>query len=166
MTTLITRADIALYKQISKTPHDDKINEAIREAQLIDIKPLLGERLFYKILAAPADYEALLTGGEYTYNGETYHSNGLKMVLCYYAYARYIYFGSAIDTPFSVVEKLNDNSRPVDPAYKKTVFTDSRATAASLWGSVHDYLIRTVNPDYHRCSTSAPARSFRMTKIQ
>lgn len=166
-TYLITRNDIAQYRQISKTPNDDKLKEMILDAQLLDAQPLLGETLYNKIIAAPEDYTELLEGGQYQYNDVTYTNNGLKMVLCYFAFARNILLGSAIDTPHSVVQKLNEGtSQPVDYQTKKSIYGINRDAAFQLWDNVHNYLIRTNNPDYRHCNTAAQVRSFRLTKIE
>ena len=163
MQPLITRNDIARYKQISKTPHDGKLNEQIIDAQLLDLQPLLGESFFNKIVSAPQDHADLLDGGIYEHDGISYTNYGLKMVLAYYAYARYAMFSSAIDTPFSVVEKLNDNSRPVDALAKKTIYTLNREAAQQVWNNVKNYLIRTAHHDYTDCKT--PKGGFRFKKI-
>lgn len=163
MQPLITRTDIARYKQVAKTPHDDKLNEQILDAQLLDVQPLIGESLFNKIVAAPADYEELMEGGVYEHDGISYTNYGLKMVLAYFAYARYIMFSSAMDTPFSVVEKLGDNSRLVAASDKKTIYNLNREAAVQVWGNVRNYLIRTNNADFNAC-TPRPT-GMRFTKI-
>lgn len=166
MHPLITRSDIAQYRQISKTPHDDVLNAIILDAQMLDLQPLLGERLYNKIIATPADFAELLSGGPYDYQGTTYNSNGLKMVLCYFTYARYIMFSSVIDTPFSVVEKLNENSRPAEAASKKSIYTMNRDAAFQLWDNVKNYLVRTGQSDFSGCrSEGTPRNGFRITKI-
>jgi hypothetical protein len=75
-------------------------------------------------------------------------------------------FGSAIDTPFSVVEKLNDNSRPADSASKKTIYTLNRESAQQLWGNVKNYLIRTGQPDYTSCRNNPVTGRFHLKKIR
>jgi hypothetical protein len=115
MQPLITRSDIARYKQISKTPYDDKLHEQILDAQLLDLQPLIGESFFNKILSAPEDYSDVLEGCVYEHDGISYTNYGLSMVLTYFAYARYMMFSGAVDTPFSVVEKLNENIVHAEP---------------------------------------------------
>ncbi len=163
MQPLITRSDIARYKQIAKTPHDDKLNEQILDAQLLDVQPLIGESLFNKIIAAPLAYADLMDGGIYEHDGISYTNYGLKMVLAYFAYGRYIMFSSAIDTPFSVVEKLSDNSRPVEASAKKTIYTLNREAAHQVWDNVRNYLIRTRQPDFKGCR--AQPQGIRFSKI-
>lgn len=164
MQPLITRSDIARYKQISKTPHDDKLNEQILDAQLLDIQPLLGETLFNKIVANPDAYDDLLNGGIYEHKGISYTNYGLKMVLAYFAYSRYVMFSSAIDTPFSLTEKLNDNSRPIEATAKKTIYAVNRQAAQQVWDNVKNYLIRIRHPEFSNCKNNTSG--FRIKKIR
>jgi hypothetical protein len=166
MQPLITRNDIARYRQISKTPNDAKLNEMILDAQLLDLQPLLGENLFNKILALPEDYTELLDGCVYEKDGISYTNYGVKMVLAYFTYARYLMFGSVTDTPYSVVEKLNSESRPAEASSKKSIYQNNRDAANKLWQSVHNWLLRTSNEDYKKsCNAPAAQGSMRFTKI-
>jgi len=145
-TKLVNRDVIAKYKQISKNINSEILDQYIIEAQIQDVRPLLGEKLFDAIIETPLDYTILLEGGQYTYDGVTCTNYGLEAVLSYYVYARYAMFGSATDTPFSMVEKLNgQESRPVDYSFKKGLYTLNRDSAFNLWRSVEKYLIRTNN---------------------
>jgi hypothetical protein len=165
MQLLISRSDLAQYKQMAKTTFNDKLNEQIRDAQLLDLQPLIGESLFNSILAAPQDHTELLEGGVYEHDGISYQNYGLKMVLSYFAYARYAMFSSVIDTSFSMVEKLNDNSRPAEPLAKKTLYTLNRDAAMQLWGNVKNYLTRTRYTGYKLQGQNAPKGGFRLKKI-
>lgn len=164
MQKLITRNDIAKYRQVSKTPNDDKLNEMILDAQILDLQPLLGENLYNQILANPAYHEELLAGGVYEVDGIDYTNYGLKMVLAYFAYARHIMFSSVTDTPFSVVEKLTDNSRPVETSSKKTIYGLNRDAAFQIWENVKKYLIRTKHPDFTHCKKNT-SRGLKFKKI-
>lgn len=166
MQLLITRSDIARYRQVARTNNDDKLNEMILDAQLLDTAPLIGESLYNKIIAAPGNYDELLSGGIYNVNGISYTNYGLKMALSYFAYARYIMFSSVTDTPFSVVEKLNDTSRPADTATKKTIYSLNRDNAFTTWENVKNYLLRTGNPDFKNCLPQGQSRGLRFTKIK
>lgn len=164
MQALITRDDIAKYRQISKTPNSDKLNEMILDAQMLDLQPLLGENLYNKLIASPADYHELLNGGIYEHQGISYTNYGLKMVLAYFAYARHIMFSSITDTPFSVVEKLNSDSKPVEAYTKKTIYALNRDAAMQLWANVKNYLVRTKQADFTTVN-SVKASGLRFTKI-
>ncbi|MCR5863076.1 hypothetical protein LRS05_13480 [Flavobacterium sp. J372] len=163
MQPLITRDDIVKYRQIAKSLNNDKLNESILEAQLLDLKPLLGERLFDNIIALPEDYTELLDGGVYTHDGIEYSNYGLKMALAYFAYARYVMFSHATDTPYAFVEKRNTDSQPVTSETKKSLFTTNREIAGKVWNNVRMYLQRTNYADYTTCAVR-PA--IRFTKIQ
>lgn len=164
MQPLITRNEIAKYRQISKSPNDAKLNEMILDAQMLDLQPLIGESLYNKILSSPEDYNDLLEGGSYEADGIDYTNYGLKMVLAYFAYARHIMFSSVTDTAYSVVEKLNDNSRPADVSSKKTIYSLNREAAFQLWENVQHYLIRTKHPDFIHCKKTT-ATGLRFKKI-
>jgi hypothetical protein len=151
MQPLITRAEIARYKQVSKTPNDAKLNEQILDAQMLDVAPLLGENLYNKIMATPEEYTELLEGGAYSHDGVSYNNYGLKMVLCYFAYARYIMFGSEVDTPSGFKEKLSNESRPVEFGNKKTIYSLNRDSAMMIWDNVNNYLTRTGQNQFNHC---------------
>lgn len=58
------------------------------------------------------------------------------------------------DTPYSVVEKLTDNSRPVEASAKKTIYGLNRDAAFQIWENVKKYLIRNNHPDFNHCKKS------------
>lgn len=162
---LITRNEIAEYCQISKTVNDDRLNETIRTAQINELRPLLGERLFDDILANTSNYNALLNGGTYTYNGVTYTNYGLKAVLAHYTYAYYSMFGDVTDTPFGMVNKLaGDVSKPIDYSFKKSMFTVNKDKAFNIWLTVDNFLRRTNNPLY-LSGCRGVNRNFNISKI-
>jgi hypothetical protein len=163
MQPLITRDDITKYRQIAKNPNSDKLNECILEAQLLDLKPLLGEKLFDKITAGSENHNELLEGGIYTYDGIEYSNYGLKMALAYFAYARYVIFSHVTDTPYAIVEKRNTDSQPIPAETKKSVYNTNREIAGKVWSNVKMYLERTYYPYYKGCNVK-PA--IRFTKIQ
>ncbi|PZR24449.1 MAG: hypothetical protein DI539_00290 [Flavobacterium psychrophilum] len=164
MQPLITRNDIAKYRQISKSPNDAKLNEMILDAQMLDLQPLIGESLYNKLLSTPEEYQDLLEGGIYEEEGIDYTNYGLKMVLAYFAYARHIMFSSVTDTAYSVVEKLNDNSRPADVSSKKTIYNLNREASYQIWENVKQYLIRIKHPDFGNCQRSTK-KGLRFKKI-
>lgn len=164
MQPLITRDDIAKYRQIAKTSNSDKLNESILDAQLLDLKPLLGEKLFDNIIASPQNHSELLDGGVYTYDSIDYNNYGLKMALAYYAYARYVMFSHVTDTSYAVVEKRNSESQPITPDTKKSIFNTNREMAAKVWNNVKIYLQRKSYPDFNGCTGINPPMRF--TKIQ
>lgn len=165
-TKLVNLVDIQQYKQVSNTVYTEVLNSIIIDSQIQDVAPLLGELLFNDILNNVGNYTALLDGGTYNYNGVTYTNYGLKAVISYYVYARYVYYGSNIDNPFSFTEKLSGNdSRPTSEKTKKDLYQLNRDSAFKIWGSVQNYLIRTNNELYNNVCINKKNRSFNISKI-
>lgn len=129
-----------------------------------DLAPLLGEELYSKIIASPSNYEDLLRGGIYIYDSIEYTNYGLKMALSFFTYARYVMFSSYIDTPFSIVEKINNDSRPADLLVKKTIYNNNRESAFTVWHNVRNYLTRN-HPDFNLCNLRMASQGFRISKI-
>jgi len=166
MSKWIDRTEIAKHREISKNVREDKINPYIEDAQRLDLKPLLGERLYNAIDRDLPSHTLLLEGGEYTHNGETYDHPGLKKVLSIFTYARYIMFGSYTDTAFGFVEKSNQDSKPVADSHKRTLYTQNQQTATAYFQEVVTYMNR---KEYALWKTSgcSPRRfgGFRISKI-
>ena len=164
---LIKRDTIAQFKQIAKTVYDDVLNQNILEAQFQDLKPLLGDNLYYDLINNVANYSELLLGGAYLDSGGVTHYNeGLNKCLTYYTYARYTMFGGVTDTPFSMVQKLNDQkSVPISTEFRKTMYTDNRQMAYNIWLSVEKYLILTNNILYQSNHCQPKTKSFKISKI-
>ena len=164
-TKWIDRDFISGYKQIANTNFDNKINELIIESQFMDLRPLLGQRLYDDINNNIANYTFLLEGGNYTYQGVEYTNQGLKVAAVYYFYARYAYYGSVTDTPFSLVNKINgDKTQPATTEMKKAMFNNNQNIAFNIWQSVELYLIRTENELFNTHCRSK-RKNFRFSTI-
>jgi hypothetical protein len=161
---LITRSDIAAWRQISQSVHNDVLNMHIRDAEFLDLQDLLGATLYNAVVKTPADHTDLINGGTYEYNGVTYTNVGIKVPLVYFAYARYLRFGSQTDTPFGFVEKNAPESTPVDQNGKDIMYKYNQQIAYKYWQNVRAYLERTNYPLYE---TECIVRggNFRISKI-
>lgn len=165
-TPLITRAEIQQYKQLSNSIHNNKLNELILQAQMVDLFPLLGEQLYYDIINNTSEWTELLDGNIYEYNGITYTNVGLKAVLAHYTYARYALYGDVIDTAFGLKEKLNnDVSKQVDMSMKKTLYEHNCNYAFNLWLNVENYLMRNNITKYFKCGVKSDNKNFRISRI-
>lgn len=140
---LISREDIAKYKQISNSAEKGRIiDQYILEAQIQDIASLVGEKIYNELLFEPEKHELLLDGGEYIHEGRKFNCYGLKVVLIHFAWARYVRFGSYVDTPYSMVQKRVNESEPVSTREKDSIYTNSRDTAIEYYRNVERYMIR------------------------
>lgn len=104
------------------------VERAIEEAELLDIKPALGDRLFSQ-LQNRVTYGRLMEGGEYAVGGETRTFAGLKRTLAYYAWARLINSATHHLTRFGYVIKSDDHSRSADLRERQQASGDATAIA-------------------------------------
>lgn len=168
-TLLINRADIAQYVQISDTVYDNILNKFILQAQFADVQRLLGADFYNDLIRNNTDvnYQTLLNGGDYTYNGTTYTNEGLKAVIVHYFESRYKISGSNVDTPFGLVVKTDQNSTNVDLASRKTEAKIAENMAFNYWENVKLFLDRNAS-DYplweQNCTTYNKSR-FKVSKI-
>tara|TARA_R110000787_G_scaffold196468_1_gene307844 strand:- start:875 stop:1396 length:522 start_codon:yes stop_codon:yes gene_type:complete len=170
MALLITRDDFATNNRIisSSNFNTNALNQHISDAQFIDVQKLLGLDFYNEIVRNPTSTAngILLNGGDYIYNGTTYTNVGLKSVITFYSYARYVLFGSQTDTPFGIVQKQGQNSTEIDSGQKKIVSKMNQQTAFVYWENVRLFLDRN-KANYSlwsdNCLTSN--RVFRISKI-
>jgi len=168
---LVDRAEITKHRQISQTVYDDVLNQYIRDAQFLDVQDLLCAEFYNDLMmnSTDAEYVELLNRGIYQYNGTEYTNVGLKTVICYYAHARYLKFGSATDTPFSLVEKTNNDSQIVSEKTKQILYKQNQQIAYKYWMNVEAFLNRKKS-NYplwkveDNCKPSG-CRTFRINKI-
>ena len=166
---LITRIDIALYREIARGVREDKINPYIDDAEALDLKPLLGNSLFYDLVknAATQKYIDLLDAKEFDVNGVTYKHVGLKKILAIFSDARYKLFGSMTDTSFALVEKNYEGSTPVSHTSKSSYYKLNQQIATQYFADVALFLDN--NKDIYTlwkqgCETR-PMGTFRISKI-
>lgn len=168
--SLIDLTYITTKKDVSK--HLDKVaQQHIDDAELVDLKPLLGEKLYLHLVANSGDtiYVDLLNGGEYTYNDFIYNHPGLKRVLCEFAYARITFFGNEKSTPFGLVEKNYQDGNMVSRDRAKERFKASQQVAFQLWNDVRSFLDRkTSDYEYWNCSngTSGMLSRYKLKHIR
>lgn len=164
---LVSSADFATYnRDISQSNLNSGIlNQHIQDAQFIDVKELMGSDFYFDMIrnSVNSNYVSLLEGGDYTYNGKTYTNVGLKSVIVYYAYARYLLMGGNVDTPFSFVNKDSDNSTRVPYNEKKAMYKINKQTAFSHWENVQRFIQRNITdyPLYYYTKN----RTFKISRI-
>lgn len=123
---------------------EEIIERAIEEAELLDIKPALGDKLFNK-LQNSVTFSRLMEGGEYEACGETRTFAGLKRTLAYYAWARLINSATHHLTRFGYVIKSDDYSRSADLRERQQAVGDATAIANAFMHECLRYI--EANPD-------------------
>ena len=170
-TLLINRQDyINNNRQVTQSNYEPgKLDESTSDAQVVDVQKLLGVEFYNDIVRNSTTNlnQTLLNGGDYVFNDITYTNVGLKSVIVFYGYARYILFGSVQDTPFSLVEKETNFSSRVDFEKKKSVSKNNENIAFNYCESVKAFLDRNET-DYplwtNKCFVKRRS-GFRISKI-
>jgi len=95
--------DINEFWDVSPNISDTKISSGILRAQQADLKPILGDYLYYEFIEDfngttwdTAKYQTLFDGEAYTYENGTIYFTGIKPLLCGYAWRR-IFIASRIN---------------------------------------------------------------------
>ena len=157
----------AARRQLSPSVEEAKLNDYIEEAQLKDVRPLLGEKFYAAIdavrVAEGSTYDELLESTTYTHDGDAFRNPGLKDVIARFAYARYKRYGHVEDTLFGSVVKQNQESRETSKAEKEAEYHENRITAGEQWNSVKAYLNRKSTTYPLWSNNNAPR--IRMSKI-
>lgn len=147
MNTLITISDIKEFKELTANVNFAKeVQPHVIEAQEFEIVPLIGMPFFIAIeddfISSPSlqNYSDLFNGCEYTCNGQTYRHQGLKAVIIYHAYARYLANANQTSTAFGFVQKVSQNSEPISEASIARKVKQARSGAAEFENRLIHYL--------------------------
>jgi len=162
MTPLVTITDLATFKYIADSVRNAAVwPQFVNEAQLLDVKCWLGDALLAEIIdqaeTSPESFstanEALLNGGQYTYQSRTYMFQGLKAAIIYYAFARYTSRAPYNFTAAGITVKDTDLSAPASDKAVQRLSTEAMLTASSIKDEVILFLRRNAK-DYplYRCT--------------
>lgn len=124
---IIEPHEVELYARPCQV-EEEIIAKAIEEAEMLDVKPALGDALFNK-LQNSVTYSRLMEGGTYEVNGEVRAFAGLKRTLAYYAWARLINSATHHLTRYGYVDKNGEYSRTVDLKERQQAVGDATAIA-------------------------------------
>lgn len=144
MAISLNKEDFYPIGQVAKHCNLEKLQIAINESIMFDLKPLLCD-LFIEVnenwddtegiwfdIIEPLEFEGC--------NGKQKTHQGLKNVLIRYAYARYIIINGFDDTPNGGVTKNNDWSIPKPYSDLKQVSERYRNMGYDLWQEVEGYI--------------------------
>ena len=177
MISLVTKADLDQYKYIADSVKNSvSWPQFVSEAQMLDVKLWLSDALLLEIINQASTLpttisvanQKLLDGGTYTYLTRTYHFQGLKAAIIYYAFARFTNRTPYNYTAAGIVIKDSDLSTPASDKQVQRLETEARLTADALKCEVIAYLNRnyTLYPlwsDRGCCSSScSDNRPFRV----
>lgn len=173
MTPLITKSDLDQYKYIADSVKNTTTwPQFVSEAQMLDIKPWLGDALLMEIIgqketspeSISVDNQTLLDGGIYTYQSVTYHFQGLKAAIIYYAFSRFTSKQPYNYTAAGIVIKDSDLSTPAPDKAVQRLSTEALLTASAIRDEILLYLRRvstsTKYPLFNTCSKHIRPRTF------
>lgn len=147
MTQLITISDINGLKTISVNINaEKKLNPFILEAQEFELKKLMGSAFYFDFVSdfnlSPSlqVYSDLFNGCEFTYKEKTIRHEGIKSVLAYLSYARYVLNSNVEATAFGTVNKITAESKHVDEKTITRLHEQAYAGAMSYWEDVVKYI--------------------------
>ena len=150
---LITLEDINKYRPVSLHIDPARINPYILEAQYSDLRPVLNEVFYLDFLKKVNDptapeypaYQELLNGKEYEHDGHLVEYPGLKPMIAYYAYARFITKNPIHATRFGMMQKTVEQSTPVDYGLIKTNVNEARSLAVIYQNNLTLFLDRNID---------------------
>jgi hypothetical protein len=154
MRLLITISDIAQYRDVTTHVKDKRVDPMIREAQEIDLRNLLGETLYDKVVEdiSPLNYPEL--------------DAVINPAMCYWAYARLLKNNRITITSNGVVNKNVDGSvQAVDQAIA-IALSDARDVAKNYANRIVKFLDdnSTDYPEW-KCKGNGARGSIRITAV-
>src|SRR5690625_1641713 len=144
---LIDKKDFECIGQVAKHCDWEQLCIFIREQQNLSLLPKIGQCLFmdiYDNIVNEKDDETLdsiWNGGQYIgCDGKARIHFGLKRSLVHWAYGAYIYRHSAVDTPFGLVQKVNQDSVPVEMKEARNMNIEQRNNAKYYFDMTKDFI--------------------------
>ena len=159
----ITEQDMRGIGQLAIHFDTDKFNIAQNHAKLHDLKPKLCD--LYYVLEVEGGwesndviYQTIVNRQDYqNCNGNTVEHMGLKYVLAYFTYSRYLIINGFNDTPNGEVTKTNPFSIPKPIKDIELYANKYRDMALEAWEMVEAYIClhREDYPTFPTCNCSS-----------
>lgn len=173
-TILLTVEDIKLFKGISSNLNEAKdLFPFIKEAQTFDLCTFMGRSFYLKLLeefeGSPSlpNYSDLFNGSIYDRGDEKDFHEGLKAVLVYHSWARFLVNDGIQSTPSGFVIKQTQYSAPVDPIRLSKMIAQARSGALQYEQMVESFLNLKSDeyPLFKKVSSSRKKGSIKIRKI-
>ncbi len=126
---------VKLGRPIGGKVDQERMLAYIIEAEQMNIKPVLGDKLMLDILQHGEEnekYQVLLNGGTYTANdGGIYSFVGLKCCVAYFVFAKNVMVGDFQTTRFGTVLKESDYASHISTKERSDCYNDTLEVANS-----------------------------------
>jgi hypothetical protein len=172
MTQLITIQDFINHKPLSVNLNaQKKLDPFILEAQQFDLKKLMGDAFYLEFMrdfeSSPSlqVYDDLFNGSEFQYSNETCRHEGLKSVLIYLSYARYVLNSNVESTAFGTVRKITEESQMVDDKTIIRLHDQAYNGAMAYWEDVKFFLNQQNYRLWLNCTSVKRVSSMRVGSV-
>lgn len=126
-------------KKISSN-NQDRHYQLVDEVENSELRKLIGDAFLYDIQINSSNYADLLNGVEFDYCGNKLKHRGLKFVLAYLVYAKYIGESFVQDTFSGFVQKNRQESETISDGATKRLMQENRDIALSEFKLIEKYL--------------------------
>lgn len=148
MKLCISVENVKEFRPMAKDIPSERILPYIKEAHQYNLKPLLGDALYYDFLQKfdvsgdpqYANYQALLVGSYYGYGQTTIEHPGLIPYLAYATLARFYNNNKINATKFGLVQKDGENSTQITLAEVQSAIGELRANMLADQADLIKYL--------------------------
>ncbi len=144
MELLINKSVVATYLNVAIGCSDEEFNKYVEEAQEFDLRPIVNEDFFNSLLENSTNpaWQELLEEGVYEYRDKRYRHSGLKKVLSYFAYSRYILKRNITDSSHNFVIKKTPHGEPLSAEERRDFYYRYQKDAHTLFDNVKIFLDR------------------------
>lgn len=140
MANLLTSVQQQLIKSFSAN-NLEKYTQIATEVEDNELMQLIGVAFLQAIQTTPADYNDLLNGSEFEdYDGNTINHKGLRYVLAYFNYSKYLGESFVADTYTGFVRKTHNEAEPLTEGQVRRLQEDNRKIALQAWSVIKRYL--------------------------
>lgn len=112
------------------------------EVQYYEIRRMLGVPFYNDMLAnvATDKYVKLINGDDWQVSGNMYSHAGLKKVIAYINYSKWVYLSELIESYTGVVMQRNDYANKANEGYIKRLSDEAFQIAMDEWQLIKQYL--------------------------
>lgn len=136
------------------------------EVEQVYLPKILGITMYSDLLANGANYTDLIEGSNFVVNGVQYSHRGLKYILCYYNYAKYIKNAHLADSFTGLVVQNRDETTHVSSAEIERFSIESIEIANTAWLLTKFYLDNNISLyPYWYCGDSKPILPFKIVAM-
>jgi len=141
ITRIITLAEQLAIKPIA-VDDEAKYYQLADEVQEYELRKLIGEPLYNDMLdnLALPKYEKLIEGDTWTYGGYRYTHKGLKFVLAYLIYSKWVYRSMLIETNTGVVLQTSEYNEKASEGYIKRLSDEATQIAMDEMSKIKRYI--------------------------